>query len=138
MEYKDIKMAFDEYEIPVTFETVKEMVENEIKRLAKQTGLPGDKLPLRFGEDPEDNAIAYFRRYGDQPVEFFFNLCNINGLSANQLRDTVRHEFGHYVRLMRHGQAKNAHDKKWKAIGNELDYKPSTYYYPYRTKIFKV
>lgn len=132
-------LGFDKYKIPVEKETVKNMILNEIAELSKKTGLGGDKLPVEFS-DPENETIAFFcytrNGNGTKPtnLKFNFSLLKMDGFSARQIIDVVRHEFAHYARLIWYGHSENCHDKIWKKICADLGGTPQEYYVPHVTK----
>ena len=132
-------LTLDNYKIPVKLQTVKSFILNEIAELSVKTGMPGNKLPVDF-VDTNSDTIAFFGYCRDETnthfsdMRFNFSLSNMEGFSARQIADTVRHEFAHYVRLLRYGYSKNCHDAVWKKICVELGATPEEYHKPHITR----
>lgn len=131
----DLKVPFDHYHIPVRKETIEKFIRLEMEKLSKKTGLP--LLPIEFVDNPggSEITVACFEYYivtetEGRPHNFQFNNKYFDKLSAHQLTCTVRHEFAHYVRLMRHGicNINQGHDKLWENICIELDCPPERFY----------
>ena len=149
MAKKDVLFTYDEFPIPFSEATVKRMIEGIIKELSVKTGLPGDKVPIVYCNDATESTLACYCYYpcGDGSVRhayFQFNLNNIesSGYSPSQLRQTVIHEFAHYVRGYRYGESKThhideGHDEKWREICIELGCRPDRYHNDHRTRLFK-
>lgn len=132
----------DCFSIPIRISTVKKLVLTEMQRLALDTGCPIDKLFIRFFTR-ESSCLACFRYTLDifgqyDPLGFEFFTPLLQHLSARQLIDVTRHEFAHYVRLMRHGPTsdENCHDALWQKICLELGCTPSPYHTPHVTQLF--
>ncbi len=134
-----INIRFDEYIIPMSVDAVKSFIINELKRLSVETGYPIDSLQIKFYRDKNSKTIAYFSYYPDEPIGFFFNLSKCEGRSANQIIDTCRHEFSHYVVYMKKLQdPKTGHGTAWKDICKVLGANPQPYADDRKTKHFKV
>lgn len=140
-----VNIPLEHSSYPVRISTIQRFILNEIKRLSDATGYPGDQLPVRFLTSKETNGgktIAEFvseRRGGVYvPTGFNFYLDEITKHSANQIIDTTRHEFAHYVRLMQYGHCSenNGHDALWKDICKHLSCKPERYFRPHVTQCF--
>ena len=136
-----VKIAYDRHHIPVHLDSIEKLIREEMHRLAQQTGLPGDGLPITF-TNGKSETIACFRYQvlGNvgKPIGFQFSLYQMSALSARQLVEVVRHEFAHYVRLKRHGvcQEEGGHDELWKKICVELDCPPDRYHHAHVTQVF--
>lgn len=132
-------LGFDKYKIPVQKETVRNIILNEISELSEKTGLRGDRLPVEFA-DIDNGVIAFFSytRNGDNEkptnLKFNFSLMKMDGFSARQIIDVVRHEFAHYARLIWHGHSENCHDKLWQKICADIGGTPREYYTPHITR----
>lgn len=130
---------------PVRLSTIQRFILGEIRRLSGVTGYPGDRLPVHFlpvQKKKGGKTIAEFvakKRGGVYvPAGFNFYLDEITKCSANQIIDTTRHEFAHYVRLMKYGHCteNNGHDALWKDICRHLSCKPERYFRPHVTQCF--
>lgn len=134
-----MSICFDKFKIPIHTDTVKRLIREEIAQLSRKTGLPGDRRPIIFVEDqtPELACFVYDGSGRGRPLYFQFSLPWMSKLSAHQIVDTVRHEFAHYVRLVRHGitREKGGHDKKWMEICVELGCAPDRYHHEHLTRI---
>lgn len=122
-----IKLHFDRFSFSVSAEAVKRLVLKEMDRLSKETGISIDHIPIEFYDNEKGVTIAYFQHCGTKPLKFAFHLNKFNGASANGIIDTVRHEFAHFVALVRKGDAIKPHGPEWKAICAELGAAPSPY-----------
>lgn len=131
--------GFDKYKIPIGRETVKKMILKEISELSKKTGLRGDTLPVEF-IDPDNEMIAFFSYHRNEnsgkptDLKFNFSLVKMNGFSARQIIDVVRHEFAHFARLIWYGHSDNCHDNIWKEICANIGGTPQEFYTPHITK----
>ena len=136
-----IPMAYDRYQVPMSLRSISIFIQEEIKRLSDLTGLPGDKLPVKFDVKKKPYIACFVYQvdpYGNGlPIEFHFDLPNLSGISPRQLNDIIRHEFAPYVRLMRYGPHSkgNDHDELWQQICRSFGCPPSPYHTPHRTKM---
>lgn len=137
-----VYLAVDRFRVPFKTSSIKQLIKSEIARLSKETGLPGDKLPVKFINSSTVNYIGCYSysHIGDKVIseEFIFNFYQFKDFSAKQIIDVVRHEFSHYIRRMRHGiDGDNCHDTKFRGICGELGCDGTAYHYSHVTKLFK-
>ena len=97
------------------------VIREEFARLDAMTGLKGRELPIYF----------FYRRYapeagfileGDQPVAFVFNknVYDSRKTEDRLLMAVVRHEYAHYMDLMRNGPTEDVHGEAWAACCQEV------------------
>lgn len=122
-----ISLRFDRFVYTVSYGTVKELILKELNRLSAETKYPIKGIPVYFKEKSTGNAVAYFRRSGNKPVSFTFCLDTFDGVSANEIYDTCRHEFAHFMVCMdaKPNQKIIPHGEKWAAacrrVGARVD-----------------
>lgn len=138
----EVVLSYDRFPIVVQAESIKKLIKDEIKRLSEKTKLPGDKLPIKFVNDPKVGYIGcYSFSYSGQKViseSFTFNFYHFKGFSARQIIDVTRHEFSHYARRCRYGiHTGEAHDTKFRDVCRELDCNGNAYHSQHTTQIFK-
>ncbi len=135
---KTIQLYFDKYIFPVTYDWMKTFIRDEMERLANETGYSIDKLYLQFKDNPASKAVAYFERCGDEPLGFCFFLNHFDKSSTNEIIDTCRHEFAHYIVCMQNAghHPENAHGTKWKDVCGDVGCRPLPSMSGERTKHF--
>lgn len=128
-ENKRIRLHFDRFTYMVSYRAIKELITNELHRLAAETNYSIDGIPICFKEKSNGNAAAYFKHQGSDPVSFTFCLDTFDDISANEIIDICRHEFAHYVVCAENADnlPKNAHGAKWVATCKRLGARPDTH-----------
>ena len=129
-----VKLMFDKYYLYVSYDSLKQLIINELNRLAKETGYGIEHLKIEFKENHKDNVIAFFHSRGDKAEGFCFHLNKFNDTTANKVIDTCRHEFAHYVVFMSNKNRVAPHGKEWKSVCKKLGANPSPKMDASRTK----
>lgn len=127
---KQLTLYFDCIPIGITQSGLEKFVTDEMARLSTTTGYPITNLSLEFSNEAKDRTIACFKYYDILPrksVGFCFFIPNIDGLSANKIVDTCRHEFAHFIVCEQGIVEKDAHGPRWQEVCRTLNAIPSAY-----------
>lgn len=137
-EEKKIRLRFDRLTYMVSYKAIKGLIINELNRLSAETNYSIKNIPIYFKEKNRGNAVAYFRHQGNKPISFTFCLDTFENASANEIIDTCRHEFAHFMVCLENvgNLPKNAHGTKWAAACRRVGARPDTHIHKELTRHF--
>ena len=92
------------------------VIREEMARLDGITGLRGREVPICFFYKKSGLEAGFMMDEG-QPVAFLFNKCIYDSRKYEDrlLMAVVRHEYAHYMDLMRSGPTEVVHGEGWEA-----------------------
>lgn len=119
---------FDRIPIGITQSGLEKFITDEMNRLSTTTGYSITNLSLEFSDEAMEKTIACFQYDDNLPrksIGFCFFLQNLDGLSANKIVDTCRHEFAHYIVCEQGIVEEDDHGPYWQKVCKRLNAIPS-------------
>ena len=114
------------------------LIKDEIKRLDEKTGLNGSSRPFVINNEIHTLAAYKYRRGKEAGVgdfvfsEYYFNDPN---WPIEEAKDTVRHEYAHFMDATKNGFS--SHGASWKKCCNITGAIPIAYYLPERADYYQ-
>lgn len=114
-----------------------ETIREEMRRLDAVTGLKGSEVPIVFGYARQTLGLFQYTREG-KPALFRFSRHFLDdpNFSHAQALDLIRHEYAHYMNLMRNGREHGSgHGENWKQCCREIGAAPERCYQPAQNEV---